>query len=127
MPTKAKKTDTPEEEFGAKFARLRRRAQDADTKLPKVGDFILSPEDGFDPPVIAKFPLSMKRQEQLYYAARTGDIFAQMRLLLGDDQYERVRDMFDTVEDGQDLMIGLTNLLLDHAAGRGADDVPGGS
>lgn len=124
MPPKAKKP----EPFGAQFNRLRMRAADTSTKKPpKVDDFVLGPDEGFDPPVVATFPLSMKDQEAYYYASREGNPFAQMRIVLGDAQYERVRDMFDQVPDGQDLMVGLSAMLLDHMQGKGADDVPGGS
>lgn len=126
MPPRTRKTVA---ESVDAFDRLRRRAADSKNRKAKKGipDFVLGKAEGFEPEVRVTFPLSLKKQEAFYYANRNGDVFAQLRIMLGDEQYERVRDLFDTLDDGDDLLIGVLGVLLDHTAGKDADEVPGGS
>ncbi|WP_280368597.1 hypothetical protein [Nocardia abscessus] len=82
---------------------------------------------GFDPEIRVKFPMSLKQQEAYYYASRNGDVFAQVRAVLGDAQYARVMAAFESEDDSADLFLGFSRHLFDHVSGKGAGDVEGGS
>ncbi|WP_228002138.1 hypothetical protein [Nocardia australiensis] len=110
-----------------RFSQLRARAQHASKDTPTIEDFVLGPDDGFDPEIRVSLPLSLKAQESYYYAARAGDTFAQVRAVLGDAQYTRIVEIFDAEKDSADLFVGFARMLTDHLSGKGAGDVEGGS
>ncbi|MEV6432571.1 hypothetical protein [Nocardia sp. NPDC051463] len=109
------------------FDQFRQRAAVARKDVPQIEDFVLGPNDGFDPEIRVHLPLSLKQQEAYYYAARQGDTFGQVRAVLGDAQYARITSEFDAYPDSADLFIGFARMLTDHVTGKGADDVEGGS
>lgn len=127
MPPAKRKvaTEAPER----MFEQLRQRAAtvSAQNKPPKIKDFVLGPSDGFDPEIRVRFPLSLKQQQAYYYSSRGGDVFAQVRAVLGDGQYERIVAMFEPMDDSAELFLGFSQLLFDHVTGKGSGDVPGGS
>lgn len=125
MPPKKKTAPAPErmfEQFRARAAVARK-----DSDITELDDFVVGPAQGFDPEIRVHFPLSLKQQETYYYAARNGDIFAQVRAVLGDVQYTRIVAAFDTEPDSTELFLGFSRMLTDHVSGKGADDVEGGS
>jgi hypothetical protein len=126
--------DEPDDEqpFGAEFDRFRDRARRnrsstrAAEKAAAIPDYVLGEEDGFDPEIRVSFPLSLEQQEGYYYAVRQRDTFAQARVLLGDNNYDRVVRTFDQFDDATQLFLGFVSDLNDHVNGKGAADVPGG-
>lgn len=124
-PARRKTVEKPERVF----EQLRQRAAvvTAKIKAPKVEDFVLGPQDGFDPEIRVHFPMSLKQQQDYYYASRNGDVFAQVRAVLGDLQYARMISVFESEDDSADLFLGFSQLLFDHVSGKGSGDVPGGS
>lgn len=127
MPPRARttKATAPERAFEA----FRQRAANTykKDKPPQIRDFVLGKDMGFDPEIRVKFPMSLKQQEAYYYASRNGDVFAQVRAVLGDMQYARVMAVFEGEEDSADLFLGFSQTLFDHVSGKGAGDVEGGS
>lgn len=111
------------------FEQLRQRAATVSktNAAPEINDFVLGPQDGFDPEVRVHFPLSLRKQEAYYYASRNGDIFAQVRAVLGDSQYDRIVAAFEPMDDSAELFLGFSQLLFDHVSGKGSGDVEGGS
>ncbi|RJO74173.1 hypothetical protein D5S18_18645 [Nocardia panacis] len=128
MPPRKRATSAQAEpEFGTKFERLRRRAAEFNDGRPKIADYILGAEEGFDPPVRVRFPLKIQQREDYYAALHRNDVMGMMIALMGHDEYQRVKRTLDAFDDGGDLFDGLALDLVDHVNGRGAQDIPGGS
>ncbi|MEV0367507.1 hypothetical protein [Nocardia fusca] len=126
MPPRSRTTKpAPERAFEA----FRQRAANTVKKggVPRPKDFVLGKDMGFDPEIRVKFPMTLDQQEAYYYASRNGDVFAQVRAVLGDAQYARVKAAFAGEPDSAELFLGFSQTLFDHVSGKGAGDVEGGS
>lgn len=117
----------PAAEKIAAFDELRARAGGASLAAVVATPFVLGPDRGFDPPLVAEFPTDLELKIELEIASRRDDTLGILNILLGNEGFLRAIRAFKTEPDGDRLLIGLKNLLADHFLGRGAGDVPGGT
>lgn len=108
------------------FEFLRQRANGFELFTGQREPYVLGPEHGFDPPLVAKFPERLSQQVELDVASRRGDTVAILHILLGDQLLPVVRK-FEAFGDAERLLGGLMLRIMDHFLGDGAGDVPGGS
>lgn len=111
----------------AKFEEFRRRAEGLNVSHLTPGPVEIGPDQGFDPPLIARWPSKLADQVLLDAAAETGKPDLVLLHLLGQEQLLRVARMFAPLPDSDDLFVGLTMWLWDQFLGPGAGDVPGGT
>ncbi|MGY1945340.1 hypothetical protein [Nocardia asiatica] len=109
----------------AAFDELRAIAGDAKLSVAVSEPYELGEEWGFDPPVIARFPVDLEGKIVLDMASRRDDSIGILSVLLGDRQLLRVVQAFKTQPDGDRLLIGLEMMLSNHFLGRGAAEVGG--
>lgn len=129
MPPRSRTAAKPAEEPQRAFEAFRQRAASTYKKdrPAQIKDFVLGKSMGFDPEIRVKFPMSLTQQEAYYYASRQGDVFGQVRAVLGEAQYARVKAVLEQEDDSADLFLGFAQTLFDHVSGKGAGDVEGGS
>ncbi|WP_418345273.1 hypothetical protein [Rhodococcus pyridinivorans] len=111
------------------FSRFRARAQKltfAFDGAETIEPFVMGEDDGFDPPVVVKFPEDLEKQYLLERCLRGNDHFGALEILMGGDLLRVIR-AFSKQEDGHRLLVGLVYTIMDHYLGRGGTDVPGGS
>lgn len=111
----------------ALFDELRARAGDSPGIVPRgVSEpYVLGPEAGFDPPLVARFPDDLELKLELEVATRRGDQLGGLNIMLGDEGLLRVVRLFKQFQDGDKLLVGLYLRLQDHFLGRGAAEVGG--
>ncbi len=117
---------SPQREVIEAYDELRARARRSglEMKYNDHGPYVIP---GFDPPIEARFPATLVGREEFDQASRAMNMFGMLRLLLAPDDYRRVLAAFDQFDDRDDLLIGLTMTIIDHAHGPGASEAPGGS
>ena len=92
-----------------------------------VAPLTLGPADGFDPPIVVRWPSALSDKIGLDIASRRGDAIGFLHTLLGERDFVRVIAAFENEPDNELLLVGLQLRLTDHFLGRGAGEVPGGS
>jgi hypothetical protein len=111
------------------FEALRARAAGA----PKPGANVnvapltLGPAEGFDPPIVVRWPSALSDKIGLDVASRRGDAVGFLSTLLGERNFVRVVAAFENEPDNEMLLVGLQLRLTDHFLGRGAGEAPGGT
>ncbi len=130
-PRRAAKPKTPQDKV-ASFDALRQRARasglptslaPAHTSEPLT----LGKEDGFDPPLVARFPSRLTDKVSLDMAYRGGHVPLALQILLGDAGLLRAVAALGSEPDGEALLIALHARILEHFLGPGAADVSGGT
>lgn len=126
----APKPKTREEANVAKFFEFKDRAADLDVEdQKKLEPYVLGKDKGFDPPIYVNFPDSLSGMIALDKAQREDDMFALLRILMGEVNFNRVIYAFDSAtssqKEGVRLIIGLAYTLMDHFYGQGASKVEG--
>lgn len=111
----------------ADFEEFRRRANGmaAVRRLPDPVE--IGKDQGFDPPLVARWPEKLADQILLDSAASKGQTDLILLHLLGREQATRVAAMFAPYPDSDALVIGLVMYLWERFLGPGVNDVPGGT
>lgn len=111
------------------FEALRARAAGAPKPGAKVNvaPLTLGPAEGFDPPIVVRWPSALSEKIGLDVASRRGDAVGFLSTLLGDHNFVRVVAAFENEPDNEMLLVGLQLRLTDHFLGRGAGEAPGGT
>lgn len=121
---------TAEQKIAA-FDALRQRAAAAHTNMLTPSHtsepLTLGKEEGFDPPLVARFPSNLADKVALDVAARGGHVVLALQILLGDLGLMRAVAALSSEADSEALLIGLHFRIMEHFLGPGATDVPGGT
>lgn len=125
-PKPAPKARTLEQKVDA-FAKLRARAAGVTVSKETRPPVEIGPEDGFDPPLIARWPSTIAEETVVFVAADMGQVGVVVQQLLGREQAMRVAAAFSQYPDGDDLYFALAKLLMEQFIGPGSGDVPGGT
>lgn len=125
-PKPASRVQTLEQKVDA-FAKLRARAAGTTASTVAPPPVEIGPEDGFDPPLIARWPSTIAEETLVYVASDMGKPGVVVQQLLGPEQAVRVAAAFSQYPDGDDLYRGLAKLLMEQFLGSGSGDVPGGT
>lgn len=126
----APKPTTREEANVAKFFEFKERASKLDVEdQKKLDPYVLDEDMGFDPPIYVNFPDSLSGMIALDKAQREDDMFALLRILMGEVNFNRVVYAFDSAtssqKEGVRLILGLAYTLMDHFYGQGSAGVEG--
>ena len=122
------------EQAAKNFAHLRSRAlqvtgQNSAVQMKKLNqdEYVLGPEDGFDPPIRVPRP-DLATIDIIDEASRTGDLFGTLRALMGKDNWRHFLAEISPAPNPEELVLGLSVDILEHFFGKDAlSSILGGS